>query len=613
MKFLQLSEIFEKIESISSRNEMSEVLAQAIKPCDSEEIQIISYMLLGRVAPMFVKAEFNYSERSLLNLLSEYTKDDVYKKRQDIGDIGDTLLDIWGKYSIKGGVVEVKEIYEILWSLINISGTGSVQVKNKIILECIKKLSPLESKYFVRIICGQLRLGMNVRSLLDVYSMALVGDKSLKKILEHAYGVCADVGYIAKIGFKAHKGSVETDLKNIKVRIGTPIQSRLVERVGSFDELFERFNGEIYLQPKFDGLRCQIHKWSRGSQEEIDSGIWGRFQLKEDRGIGLFNSEKDLGSEVRLFTRNLEDVTEMFPEIVQAARNLSPTSFILDSEIVGWNYKKDRFLSYQETMQRRRKYSVENLKESIPVKSFVFDLLYLDGESLVTRDTKYRLDTLTKIFSNTSGGIVLADNKVVSNAKQTKKYFDEYVGKGLEGVIVKQFEGGYKPGVRNFEWVKLKKSMDRNLVDTIDMVIVGYYFGSGRRARLGLGAILCAVLNKETDTYDAICKVGTGMGDKLLKDMSIKLSETKRESIPKGVRVLESLEPDVWVEPKYVVTVDADEITRNISEKNRRLLIGAGLSLRFPRLVEFDRDKLIEDITTVKELEEIFNMKNSTK
>jgi DNA ligase-1 len=345
--------------------------------------------------------------------------------------------------------------------------------------------------------------------------------------------------------------------------------------------LFERFKGDVYLQPKFDGLRCQIHKWEKDSQEEIDSGIWTKYLLKGDQDMGLFNIPEVANTEVRLFTRNLEDVTEMFPEIVEAARALPSASFILDSEIVGWNYKKDHFLSYQETMQRRRKYSVENLRESIPVKSFVFDLLYLNGESLVTKDTKVRLDTLMKTFSDTSGGIVLADNRVVSNTKQVKKYFDEYVKMGLEGIIVKQFEGGYKPGVRNFEWVKLKKSMDRELVDTIDMAIVGYYFGSGSRANLGLGAILCAVLNKDTDTLDAICKVGTGMGDELLKDMGVKLSETVTESTPKGIRVLLSLEPDVWVQPKYVVSVDAVEITMYISENGKCLFVGAGLSLSF--------------------------------
>ena len=611
MKFILLAKLFEKIENIKSRNEMSAVLAEFLKKCNTEEIQILSYMILGRLAPMFVKAEFNYSEKSLINLLTEYTKEDIQKERDELGDIGDTVAKVFSKYQSKSSSVSIKELYEILWKIVNSSGTGSIQIKNKIILECLQKLSPLESKYFVRIICGQLRLGMNVRSLLDVYSIALVGDKGLKKILEHAYGVCADVGYIASTGFKST--DPKKALSKIDIVLGTPIQSRLVERVGSFNEVIERFKGNIVLQPKFDGLRCQIHRWPKGSQKKKESlSIWRVYYKKEETAVGLFTPKEEFSSEVRLFTRNLEDVTEMFPEIVDAARDLPVASFILDSEIVGWDYKKDSFMSYQETMQRRRRYSVADKMVEIPVKAFTFDILSLEGKSLITKDTKERLNTLKKILDDTKGGIELAESKGVSTEKEIKSYFDECVAEGLEGIIVKQEEGGYKPGVRNYEWVKLKKSMERDLIDTVDMAIVGYYYGSGRRSNLGLGAILVAVFNKKKGTYDAICKVGTGMGDELLKDMSKKLEKLKVKSMPKNIRILESLVPDVWVEPKYVVTVDADEITKNITNKGKSL-VGAGLSLRFPRLIEFDRDKLVEDITTVGELESMYEMRKSKK
>ncbi len=611
MKYFQLAKLFEKIEGISSRNEMSAVLAEFLKKCNTQEIQIISYMILGRLAPMFVKAEFNYSEKSLINLLTEYTKQDIQKERNELGDIGDTVAKVLSKHTSKGSSVSIKELYEILWKIVNSSGTGSIQVKNKIILECLQKFTPLESKYFARIICGQLRLGMNVRSLLDVYSIALVGDKGLKKILEHAYGVCADVGYIARSGFDS--SNPKDALSKIDIVLGTPIQSRLVERVGSFNEVIERFQDKIILQPKFDGIRCQIHKWPKGSQKEKEElSVWRTYIQKEEAVVGLFSSKGEFSSEVRLFTRNLEDVTEMFPEIVDAARDLPEDSFILDSEIVGWDYQKDHFMSYQETMQRRRRYSVADKMVEIPVKAFTFDILSLDGKSLIRKDTVERLKILKKLLDDTKGGIELAESKEVSTEKEVKDYFDKSVEKGLEGVIVKQGKGGYKPGVRNYEWVKLKKSMERDLIDSVDMAIVGYFYGSGRRADLGLGAILAAVLNKKKGTYDAICKVGTGMGDELLKDMSKKLGELKLKSIPKNVRILDSLVPDVWVEPKYVVTVDADEITKTISNKGKAL-VGAGLSLRFPRLIEFDRDKLVEDITTVAELESMYEMRNSKK
>lgn len=613
MKFLELVELFEKIEKISSRTDMATLLVDFLERCDLEESQIVSYLILGRIAPVFVDSDFNYSERSILNVLSSYSGQKLVDLRKKVGDIGDTVSIMSEKLALKGENLSITEVYTILWKIANTKGSGSIKAKDLIILECIKRLTPLESKYFVRIVCGDLRVGLNAKSLLDVYSILLRGDKSAREILDHAYGVCPDSGYIASIVKRVKAGEGESLLSEIDIKLGVPVISRLVERVGSFEEVIERFPESFILQPKFDGLRCQIHKFKEESLEgynRIDS-VWSKYMPQRSSSLDLFTTPKGSEYMVRLFTRNLEDVTEMFPEIVDAARNLPADSFIMDSEIVGWNYEKDTFLSYQETMQRRRKHEVTKKMETIPVKAFVFDLLYMDGESLVTKDTKERIDRLKGAVGDTQGGIELADSPVSSSLESLTTYFENSVGSGLEGIIVKRMEGGYLPGARNYEWVKLKRSMEKGLVDSVDMVVVGYYYGSGRRADFGVGAILCAVLNENDDTYDAICKVGTGMDDKTLKNIYESLELIKEEGVPMGVRYVESLSPDVWVKPKFVVSVEADEITRNISDGKKD--IGAGLSLRFPRLIEFDRDKLPEDITTVGELEGMFDIRKSSK
>jgi DNA ligase-1 len=175
-------------------------------------------------------------------------------------------------------------------------------------------------------------------------------------------------------------------------------------------------------------------------------------------------------------------------------------------------------------------------------------------------------------------------------------------------LIVKHLGGGYKAGKRNFEWIKLKKSMDRGLIDTVDMVVVGYYYGSGRRAELGIGALLGAIYNEGENRYDAICKVGTGISDDLFKEILEKLKAIETLKKTKDVVVNDVLEPDVWVRPKYIITVDADEITKDISKDDD---VGNGLSLRFPRLVEWDREKALEEVTTVEELTRIYEAKNS--
>lgn len=612
-KYLQLCELFDRLEFLQSRNQMSLELAQYLKECDSEEVQIVSYMIQGRVAPMFVNSEFNYSEKSIVNLLSQKYSLDVGSMRLQSGDIGDTLFEIITMRPNTLESLSIKEVYEGLWKIVNVVGTGSVTVKDKIVLEYLAKFSPLEAKYFVRTICGQLRLGLSMKSLLDAFSIGVAGDKSIKPELENAYGVCADIGYIGKKLVEVPKEKVTESISSISAQPGIPILSRLVQRVGRFDELFERFKKKMILQPKFDGLRCQIHKWEESSEREDETGsvIWKKFKKNSTKEAqNLFEVNNISKIQVKLFTRNLEDVTEMFPEIVEAAKKVEKNSFILDSEIVGWDYREGEILSYQETMQRRRKYSVQSKQEDIPVKAFTFDLLYLDSQSLVNIDTKERIKLLDAVLGSTVlESIVVAESKTLSKQEDVKGYFDKCIEEGLEGVIVKQEDGGYKPGIRNYEWIKIKKSINQEMVDTVDMVVVGYYKGSGRRASLGVGAILGAIYNEKRDTFDAICKIGTGMGDELLKEINTKLQDIQIKDMSKNVKVVDNLIPDVWVLPKYVITVDADEITKNISGKNES--IGRGLSLRFPRLVEFDRDKGVEDITTATELESMYIMRKS--
>lgn len=613
MKYIEFAKLLEQIENISSRNDMAQYLVDFLGKCNLEEIQMVSYLVLGRISPVFVSSDFNYSEKSILNLLAPLSKENVFELRKRVGDIGDTVYSVAQKMALKGEELSISDIYSILWKISNTKGSGSVKAKDLIILDCIKKLSSLESKYFVRIVCGDLRVGLNSKSLLDVYSIFLRGDKSMRDLLDHAYGVCPDSGYIASLVKRVKNGEGESLLSDITVKPGIPIQSRLVERVGSFEEAIERLGNDFYLQPKFDGLRCQIHKFKTSNDEkysQIDS-VWSQYILEENPSLDLFATESSGDTTVRLFTRNLEDVTEMFPEIVESAKNIEIESFILDSEIVGWNYEKDTFLSYQETMQRRRKYDVGKKMESIPVKAFAFDILYFKGLSQVSNDTKDRIELFKVEFGDTRGGIELADSPRESTLESVSSYFEYSVNKGLEGIIVKKVDGGYLPGVRNYEWVKLKRSMEKDLVDSVDMVVVGYYYGSGRRSQLGVGAILGAVYNESEDTFDAICKIGTGMDDAMLREISTQLGDIKLEANAVNVRYIDGLVPDVWVSPKIVVSVDADEITKNISNDKKE--VGAGLSLRFPRLIEFNRDKQIEDVTTVGELVSMYNLRKREK
>ena len=602
MDFNEVANIFEQIEKTNSRNEVTQILADFYKKLTKEEGEILSYMVLGRVAPFFLDSEFNYSEKSLLTLLENYSKLhlqdlNINEKRIELGDIGDTVKEFSEQAGFTSKKLSIGGIYDTLWGIVNIQGTGSVERKNSVVLETIQKLSPLEAKYFVRIICGQLRFGINYKTLLDVFSFVISGSKSVREELDRAYGVSADIGYIYSVIAKKSEEKAIESLKDVKLQPGIPVLPRLVERVGSFEETFDRTGTPALIQPKFDGLRCQIHKYREEDFEKREY-IWRKYIQKES--VGLFDMASD-SVQVKLFTRNLEDVTKMFPEIVESAKQVKDTSFILDSEALG--FKDGKFLPFQETMQRRRKYEVEDTSKDIPVKAMIFDVLYLNGKDLIDTDTKKRIEILEEI--KMGGSLEICETKEVEDLDSLMNVFNENVEKGYEGVIAKMQTGGYLPGVRNYDWIKLKKSMLSSLVDTVDLVCVGYYHGSGRRSDLGVGAILGALYNEETDGYEAICKVGTGFSDEQLRNIKEQLAAKTVEDQPKSILCPENLKPDVWVYPEVVFTVEADEITRRLGDEN----IGGGLSLRFPRLVEWDRDKSGNDATRVRELVSMFEMR----
>lgn len=604
MKFQEVANIFEQVEQTSSRNEVTQILADFYKKLTKEEGEILSYMVLGRVAPFFLNSEFNYSEKSLLSLLENYSKMkdldiDIKAERDSLGDIGNTVKLFSEKAKFNSSGKEIKEIYDTLWGIVNIQGSGAVDRKNSVVLDTLQQLSPLEAKYFVRIICGQLRFGISFKTLLDVFSFIIAGDKSVRDELDRAYGVSADIGYIySQIAEKDSFNAVDS-LKAVDIQPGIPVLPRLVERVGAFEETFDRTGVPALVQPKFDGLRCQIHKYKVEDFEHREY-IWKKYISKKE--VNLFDMDSS-DTEIKLFTRNLEDVTEMFPEVVESAKSITDTSFILDSEVLG--FKDGKFLPFQETMQRRRKYGVSDRSKEIPVKAMVFDVLYVNGKDLTHIDTDERIDILEKV--EMSGSLERCETKKVEDLDTLMKTFNENVEKGYEGVIVKMSTGGYLPGVRNYDWIKLKKSMVNALVDTVDLVCVGYYFGSGRRSDFGVGAVLGALYNEATDSYEAICKVGTGFSDEQLKSIKEQFESKKEEEKPQDVLSPENLKPDVWVYPEVVFTVEADEITRRLGEED----IGGGLSLRFPRLVEWDRDKSANDATRVSELEKMYNMKNN--
>jgi DNA ligase-1 len=295
----------------------------------------------------------------------------------------------------------------------------------------------------------------------------------------------------------------------------------------------------------------------------------------------------------------------MYPELEKIAGQIDAESVILDSEAVGYDEKTNRIIPFQETMTRKRKHNIAGATQSVPLRFFVFDILSKNGKDLMGTPLSKRRELLEETI--TKGPILSVSPHIVTDDIATlRTYHTEQIAKGLEGVVVKKWEGVYEPGRRGFTWVKFKEENKiGKLADTIDAVVMGYYKGEGKRTDFGIGAFLVGV--KKGDTFVTMTKIGTGVSDELWKEMKTAFNRESSKEKPKAYADVDKIFlPDVWVNPAIVVEIAADDITKSPSH-------GAKFALRFPRLVRIRTDKNANQVTTVGELEVMYHNQESVK
>ena len=303
------------------------------------------------------------------------------------------------------------------------------------------------------------------------------------------------------------------------------------------------------------------------------------------------------------YSRNLENTTAMYPELTHIASQIHADEVILDSEAVGYDEKTNRIIPFQETVTRKRKHDITLFSKNVPLRFFVFDILTKNGEDLMNVPLSQRRAILEKTIIN--GPILsLSPHIVTKDIQALRNYHTEQIKHGLEGVVVKKWDGMYEPGRRGFTWVKFKEEGKiGKLADTVDCVVMGYYKGEGKRTSFGIGALLVGV--KKGSDFVTITKIGTGVSDELWKEIKKVLSLQSTVHKPKEYEEIEKvLEPDVWINPSMVVEIAADDITKSP-------IHGAKFALRFPRLVRIRTDKSIDQITTTKELEDMYHNQES--
>lgn len=569
MLFLKFSEYLSRLEATASRNEKTVLLAELLKKARSEEIDKICYLSLGRLGAKYAASEFNLAEKMMFRVLSQaYGEEEKAIKQtfKKIGDLGEAARQLACRRAKKKKTsLTVSQVYERLEEIASESGEGSVERKIVKTGRLLAGLDSTSAKYVTRIPLAKLRLGFSDMTILDALSWMIAGDKSKRKEIEVAYSLRADVGVIAKvIKSKGLKG-----LKNLKASLGTPIMPALCQRLSTAEEMIKKM-GKVAAEPKYDGTRLQIH--------------YGK-------------------KLVEIFTRNLENVTPMFPDIVSALpREVKARKVILDGEAIGFDPQTGKFLPFQETIKRKRKYEIKRLAKEIPLKFFCFDILYKDGRDFLKMPFSQRRKILEKTLSDKAKTIILSPQIVTSDPGKVKKYHDEQIKKGLEGVVLKKWEAVYDPGKRGYTWVKFKQEKGKKgagLADTLDCLVMGYYRGRGRRAGFGIGAFLVGIRRREK--FLTVSKIGTGLSDEQWREMRKRCDRAKTREAPPEYRVDKNLVPDVWCDPKIIVEIEADNITRSPIHT-------AGYALRFPRLIRFRDDKNPSQATSLTETKKLYQL-----
>lgn len=569
MLFSDVAKVFDELEKISGRLEMTDILAGLFKKAKANEIDKLAYFIQGIAAPPYEGIDVGIGERFAIEAIassSGYTKADVERDYRQSGDLGNTaekLLEKRKQTALFTSEMDIKYVYDAMIKIAKASGAGSQEQKIKYLAELLNNSSPLEARFIVRFVLGRLRFGVGDPTILDAISVAHAGDKSLRESLERAYNVCADMGHVAKLFYEDPR-----NIEKFKVEPFKPLMPALAERLSSPKQIIDKI-GRCGVEMKYDGFRLQCHK---------------------------------KGDNVELYSRKLEKMTYMFPDVVEAIKRIKKKEIIFEGEALAYNKKKKRYFSFQQTMHRRRKHGIEKASEEFPLNVFVFDILYLEGKDLTNEPYKERRKLIKKLFKNSI--LKASESRIISKAEDLEARFKEALAEGLEGIMAKDLAAPYTAGKRKFAWIKLKKSYGK-AVDTIDAVVVGYYLGQGSRAEFKFGGLLVAVYNADKAGLETVAKIGSGFSEEEMMDLQAMLEKIKTKGPPANLD--HRIDPDFWVEPKYVVEVAFDDITIS-SMHTCAAKKDKGYALRFPRMVKLRDDKTVKEITTSTEVEEMFHL-----
>ena len=580
MDFADIAKMFDRLEATSARLEMTSILADFFKDVPAEELRNLVYIIQGKLHPDFYQIEFGMADRLILRAIAftsgtpDSKVEEMWLKEGDTGTVAEMLIGKKKQMTLFSEPLTFARVIKGLSQIENAEGRDSQELKMKVLSNMLHDSGPIEARYLCRIVTGRMRVGASTMTILDALALTFATKESRPEI-ERAFNITCDIGLVAERLAKEGMAGIE----NIHVTVGNPIKVMLAERLPSIPEVVEKMGGECAIEYKYDGIRAQVH-------------------------IG-----KD---SVRIFSRRLEDLTGNFPDIAQSLReHFKGEEAIIEGECVAVDAETGFMQSFQEVTHRRRKHGMDDAVKRYPVRIFMFDMLYVNGKDMTLVPYLQRREAIKEWF-DISDNIQMSNMKVVHSVEEAEEFFDDAIGARCEGMMAKSIsdESIYRAGSRGFLWIKYKKDYHANLTDSFDLVVVGAFYGMGKRAGR-YGALLMASYDPETERYGTVCKLGTGFDDAFLDNMPNLLDKYKVNSKPASVDA--KMIPDVWFDPAVVLEVVGAEISVSPIHTAAMDVVkeGAGIGIRFPRFTGRVRtDKSPEQSTSVMEITEMYEMQS---
>jgi len=582
MRFNKLAQLFYDLEATTKRLEMIDILAKFFKNIKEisnfTDLDKIIYLLQGQLVSNIKQfPKMGIAEKMIIEAISVHSGIDKKKIKHVLvkeGDVGATaefillkkkkqtsLIDFGRKEDDIYESLDISDLYSSLEKIALTEGSGSHDIKLGILRGLMRKCSPLETKYLLRIITSTLRVGVQSPTIIEGLALAFTGLKINKDIIERAYTLHPDLGDISKL--LAEKGIDE--VKKITIEYGTPILSMLASRE-IYTEFINRLGIPFIAEYKLDGERLQIHK---------------------------------MENNIILFSRRLLDISDQYPDVCQIIReSIKTENVIFEGEVVAMDPFYEKMLPFQVLSQRRRKYDVENIVKEVPVCLFLFDLLKIANESYVDKALPERRKKLEEIVEFRDE-LRLVKSKLINSTEELLEFFNKAREDGVEGIMAKSIKDDsfYQAGNRGYKWLKLKSLEGGKLKDNIDVVLVGAFYGKGRRTGV-FGTYIGAVYNPENGYYIAFTRFFSGLTDELSESLTKDMKEYIIDK--KSNNVICEDKPDIWFKPEVVMEITGDEIT--VSDKFATL----GYSMRFPVFLRLRPDKDPKDITTIAEIKQLY-------